>query len=68
MRMRASAWALLVVAAGWAAGCEPASPAKVYELPRVQEEAASMRSPIVNLPAPDFTLTNQEGRSVSLKD
>ncbi|MCY2931810.1 MAG: peroxiredoxin [Planctomycetota bacterium] len=46
-------------------GCQADVP--VYEMPRVQEEAASMRSPIVGLPAPDFSLPNHEDKPVSLQ-
>jgi len=33
----------------------------------IQEEAASSRSQIVNMPAPDFTLPDQDAKPVSLK-
>ncbi len=47
-------------------GCEQAGPA--FEQPRAQEEAASMNSPVRGLPAPDFTLPDQNEKPVSLKD
>lgn len=64
MRMHVLAWCLVLSGTGVLSGCQTQPPA--YELPRVQEEAASMRSPILHLPAPDFSLPNQEGKPVSL--
>ncbi|MCY2926790.1 MAG: peroxiredoxin, partial [Planctomycetota bacterium] len=64
MRMHVSVSVLCLAAVCFAPGCQPQPPA--YELPRVQEEAASMRSPIGGLPAPDFSLPNHEGKAVAL--
>ncbi len=64
MRMCVLWSCLSLVAASFWPGCQAQPPA--YELPRVQEEAASMRSPILGLSAPDFSLTNQDGKPVTL--
>lgn len=47
------------------AGCQPAAE-PAYQNPRVQEEAASVHSPIVGLKAPDFTLPDANGKDASL--
>lgn len=45
---------------------EPVTAARDVKSAAVQEEAASARSEIVNNPAPDFTLPDQNGRQVAL--
>lgn len=51
-----------------AAGCQDVPGEPVYKQARVQEEAASMKSPSVGMPAPDFTLPDQDNKPVSLHD
>ena len=49
------------------AGCTTPGSGPVFEKARIQEEAASVRSPIVGLPAPNFTLPDQNGKQVKLE-
>jgi peroxiredoxin Q/BCP len=47
-------------------GCAPGTTLAGYHSPAAQEAAAAARSPIMNLPAPDFTLKDQNGQDVTL--
>jgi peroxiredoxin Q/BCP len=58
--MAAGAWAALGLLLPLAGCQEP------WTNPQLQEDAASSRSPAMNRPAPDFTLKDQDGKSVTL--
>jgi peroxiredoxin Q/BCP len=61
--VRARRFAAALMVAGLLAGCAQRG---FHATPQQMEDAASARSPIVGLAAPDFSLKDQNGRTVTL--
>jgi peroxiredoxin Q/BCP len=68
MRRSAIVASVLGVAAlAWVlGGCASGTTLEAYHSPAAQEAAAAARSPVINMPAPDFTLKDQNDQDVTL--